>query len=117
MTATDRLREICMALPEAHEEPFGGHTSPCWRVRGKIFAMLGEFEEVVTFKGEPGAQAILVEAHPDTYFVPRYVGHRGWIAVRADAADVDWDELTGLLYASWRMTAPKSVVKAHEAAR
>lgn len=111
-TATDRLRGICMALPEAHEQVFGGHTKPTWRVRGKIVAMMSEHAEVVNFKGQPGAQSILVEAPPGTYFVPQYVGHRGRVAVRADAPDVDWDELANLLYQSWSMTAPKSLQKA-----
>ena len=113
MTPEEHLRGICLGFPEAHEEPFGGHTRPCWRVRGKIFAMLGEFEDVVTFKGAPGAQEILVGARPEMFFVPKYVGHRGWIAARAGHPTVDWDELAGLLYESWRMTVPKSLLKKH----
>ena len=41
-TAVDGLREICLALPEATEKPFGGHTDPTWRVRDKIFAMYSD---------------------------------------------------------------------------
>jgi predicted DNA-binding protein (MmcQ/YjbR family) len=113
--AERRLREICMAFPGAHEEPFGGHTSPCWRVRGKIFAMLSEAQDVVTFKGEPGAQDILVSVRPETFFVPKYVGHRGWVGARLDAPALDWDELAGLLEASYRLTAPRSLLKRHTA--
>ena len=111
MTATDRLREICMAFPEATEEPFGGHTKPTWRVAGKIFAMMSEFVEDVTFKAAPGAQEVLVGARPDLFFVPRYIGHRGWVGLHADHARVDWDETKGLLLESYFLIAPKSLLK------
>ena len=113
LTPTERLRELCMALPEAEEQVFGGHTKPTWRVRTKIFAMMSEFEETVTFKAAPGAQQILVENHPGIYSVPRYVGSKGWVAVRANADDVDWDELSGLLFESYQLIAPKSLLKQH----
>jgi predicted DNA-binding protein (MmcQ/YjbR family) len=44
----------------------------------------------------PGAQETLVDAAPDRFFRPPYVGHRGWIGVYLDVA-VDWDELAGLV--------------------
>ena len=111
-SATERLREICLAFPEAHEDVFGGHTKPTWRVRGKIFAMMSENAEDVTFKAAPGAQDILVGAHPDSYYVPRYVGSKGWVGVHADRDNIDWDELAGLLFESYQMIAPNSVLKA-----
>jgi predicted DNA-binding protein (MmcQ/YjbR family) len=111
-TATEKLRGICLAFPEAEEQEFGGHTKPTWRVRGKIFAMMSEDAEDVTFKAAPGAQAILVEAHPGSYYVPRYVGSKGWIGVHADHKDIDWEELRGLLFESYQLIAPKSVLKA-----
>ena len=109
--ATERLRFICMALPGAEEEPFGGHTAPCWRVKSKLFAMLSEDLTALTIKAQPGAQEVLVGSQPETFFVPRYVGHRGWIGVRLDGS-VDWDAVEGLIFESWAMTAPKAVVKA-----
>ena len=111
-TPTEKLRDICMAFPEAEEQVFGGHTKPTWRVRGKIFAMMSEEVEDVTFKAAPGAQAILVGAHPGSYYVPRYVGSKGWVGVHADRDEVNWDELAGLLFESYQLIAPKSVLKA-----
>ena len=108
---TERLRELCMAFPEAHEQAFGGHTKPTWRVTGKIFAMMEEQREVVWFKAPPGAQAILVEAHPETFFVPPYVGHRGWVGVRTDLPGIEWEELRGLIAESYQMTAPKRLLR------
>ncbi len=107
----EQLRTICMALPEAHEEPFGGHTAPCWRVGSKLFAMLSEDLTELTIKGQPGAQEVLVGSQPETFFVPRYVGHRGWIGLRL-RSELDWDAIEELIFESWAMTAPKAVVKA-----
>ena len=105
-----RLREICLALPEAIEKPFGGHTVPAFRVRDKMFASCMESRPAVTMKAPPGAQEILVGADPETFFLPPYVGSKGWIGVRLDGR-VDWDVLADLVRDSYRMTAPKSLAK------
>ena len=57
----------------------------------------------------PGVQAELVEQEPDRFFVPPYVGHRGWIGVRLDI-DPDWDEVSALLDEAYRHVAPKKLV-------
>jgi predicted DNA-binding protein (MmcQ/YjbR family) len=105
-----RLREICLALPEAVEKPFGGHTAPAFRVRDKMFAGCGERDFVVTMKGAPGAQEVLVGADPDRFFVPAYVGSKGWIGIRLDG-DVDWGTVEDLIRESYRMVAPKLLAK------
>jgi predicted DNA-binding protein (MmcQ/YjbR family) len=106
-----RLRAICLGLPEAEERETWG--DPTWRVRGRIFAMekRGDGRLSVRLKAPDGAQEILTAADPGRFFVPRYVGHRGWIGVRLDGHP-DWDELAALVRQSWRMTAPKRVVAA-----
>lgn len=106
-TPTERLRAICLAFPEAQEQAFGGHTKPTWRVNGKIFALMEEQRDAVWFKAPPGGQAILIDVHPDTFFVPPYMGKNGWVGVRADSPDIDWDELHGLIAESYRLIAPK----------
>jgi hypothetical protein len=110
--AIDRVRAVCLALPEAIEKPFGGHTDPAFRVRDKIFAVVSRpFEHVsLSCKGEPGAQDILVGADPERYFRPPYTGHRGWVGVRLDLP-IDWDVSEELIRDSYRMTAPKSLAK------
>jgi hypothetical protein len=60
----------------------------------------------VWLKAAPGGQEVLVAADPARFFVPPYVGHRGWIGVRLDAAH-DWEELAALVTASYRLIAPK----------
>ncbi len=108
MDTVEHIREICMAFPEAAEKPFGGHVSPSFRVRDKIFATINEAQTEVTCKAPPGAQGVLVNANPARFFVPKYVGHQGWVGIRLEAA-VDWDELAGLLAESYAMTAPKGL--------
>jgi len=104
-----RLRDLCLALPETAEQETWGN--PTYRVRGKIFAMTkrGDGRHSVWCKARPGAQQVLTGDDPARFFVPLppYVGHRGWIGIRLDDEGVDWEELTDLVTASYRMTAPK----------
>ncbi len=104
--ALTRLRGICLGLPEATEG--AGVGNPSFRVRDKIFAMQHGLEGRPTMwcKAPRGAQEVLVQAAPDRFFVPPYVGHHGWIGVRLDA-ELDWDEIADLVEDSYRMTAPK----------
>ena len=101
-----RVREICLALPEAEERPFGGHTAPAFRVRDKLFLMTSEDGSTMNMKARPGIQEALVGDDPTRFFVPRYTGHNGWIGVRLDV-NHDWDEIRDLIEESYRMTAPK----------
>ncbi len=104
--AVERVREICLALPEAVEKSFGGHTSPAFRVRDKMFVMVSEDRTSMTFKGAAGVQEALVAGDPARFYVPRYVGSKGWVGARLDIAQ-DWDEIAELLVDSYRMVAPR----------
>lgn len=107
--ALERLRAICLALPEATEKLTWEET-PTFRVRDKIFAMYStdhrDGRVSMWCKAPPGAQEALVGSDPERFFVPPYVGHNGWIGVRFDVA-VDWDEVGELATESYEMTAPK----------
>ncbi len=105
-TVLNRIRELCLALPEAEEKPFGGHTAPSFRVRDKLFVMTSEDGTFMTCKARPGVQQALVSSDPERFFVPAYVGHKGWIGARLDVRQ-DWDEIAELIEESYRMTAPK----------
>jgi predicted DNA-binding protein (MmcQ/YjbR family) len=102
----ERLRKVCLALPEATEQETWGH--PTFRVRDKIFAACGGEEAglSMTCKAPSGAQEVLVAADPERFFRPAYVGHRGWVGARLDRR-VDWDQIADLVEESYRMTAPK----------
>jgi hypothetical protein len=56
----------------------------------------------------PGAQQALVESDPQRFFVPPYVGGRGWLGVYLDVAGVDWDEISELVEDAYRMVAPRT---------
>ena len=103
MAALDRLRAICLALPEAAEKETW--EIPTFRVRDKIFAMAHD-TGTVWCKAPHGVQAILMEAAPERFFAPPYVGPKGWIGVRLGRG-VDWSEVDALIRRSYRMTAPK----------
>jgi hypothetical protein len=66
--AEQRIREICLGLPEAVEEPFGGHSAPSYRVRGKLFVMTSEDGGYITLKAGPGVQEALVTSDPGRFF-------------------------------------------------
>ena len=105
----ERLRGICLALPEATEKEAWG--DPTWRVRDHIFAMQkGNFEggrPSLWFKAPPGEQDVLVGSGPGRFFVPGYVGHKGWVGIHLDTDRVDWEELGELVEDSYRLIAPK----------
>jgi predicted DNA-binding protein (MmcQ/YjbR family) len=104
--AVEWVRQICLALPEAAEKSFGGHTSPAFRVRDKMFAVISEDRTSMTFKGAAGVQEALVAGDPGRFYVPPYVGAKGWVGARLDVGQ-DWDEIAELLVDSYRMIAPK----------
>lgn len=108
----DRLREICLALPETTEK-VSWESTPTFRVRDKIFAMQTTNDGRVSMwcKAEEGGQEILVGADPERFFVPPYVGHRGWIGINLDRG-TDWAQVTALVEESYRMTAPKRLLAA-----
>ncbi|HVO28344.1 MAG TPA: MmcQ/YjbR family DNA-binding protein [Candidatus Margulisiibacteriota bacterium] len=114
-----RLREICLALPEATEKEAWGECT--FRVGGKMFAMTdnhhhGSEHCSVWVKAPPMVQEILVGADPQRFFKPPYVGHKGWVGVRLDVKNVDWKELAGILEDGYQMSAPKRLAKLRSSA-
>jgi predicted DNA-binding protein (MmcQ/YjbR family) len=105
-TPIDRVRAVCLPLPEVEERPFGGHTAPAWRVRDKLFVMTGEDGTSMTCKCDRGVNAILVGDDPERFFLPKYVASKGWVGIRL-GIDHDWDEIAELIKESYRLIAPK----------
>jgi hypothetical protein len=114
----DRLRAICLALPETTERL--SHGAPTFFVRGKKTVATftddhhGDGRVAIWCPAPPGVQADLVEQEPKRFFVPAYVGHLGWLGVRLDV-DVDWDEVAGIVGDAFRLVAPKRLVAEWEA--
>ena len=102
----DRLRAICLALPEAPEGD--GVGSPSFRVRDKIFAMQHPMNERPSMwcKAPHGVQEILIGSDAERFFIPPYVGQYGWVGLWLDN-DIDWEHVVELVEESYRMTASK----------
>jgi hypothetical protein len=110
-----KLREICLALPETTERP--SHGAPTFFVRAKrAFLMVltnhhGDGRFAIWCAAPDGMQKMLVEADPERFFVPPYVGHRGWLGVRLDR-ELNWNELAGIAEDAYAEVAPARLVEA-----
>ena len=114
----ERIRKTCLALPEAVEKSFGGHVSPGFRVRDKLFVVISEDRSYMTLKAPEGVQRILVNSDGERFFVPPYVGSKGWVGVRIALKEApNWDEVAEMIYESYCLTAPKRLVARLEAER
>jgi hypothetical protein len=112
--ATERVRALCLALPETSERL--SHGAPTFFVRGKkAFTMVlddhhGDGIFGLWAAAPPGNQELLVSANADRFFRPPYVGHRGWLGVRLNDG-VDWDELEGIVEDAFASVAPAKLVE------
>lgn len=110
-----KLREICLALPETTERL--SHGAPTFFVRGKrAFLMLltdhhGDGRFAIWCAAPQGIQQMLVEADPERFFVPPYVGHRGWLGMRLDGR-FEWDEVAGIAEDAYAEVAPPKLLNA-----
>jgi hypothetical protein len=110
----ERVRELCLGLPEVVERP--SHGSPAWFVRGKkTFVMYlddhhGDGRLALWCAAPEGMQEALVGGEPEHYFRPPYVGHRGWIGVNLNRG-LDWNEIAGAIEDAYATVAPTSLVE------
>jgi hypothetical protein len=115
-----RLRQLCLALPETSERL--SHGAPTFFVRAKrAFVMVltdhhGDGRFAIWCAAPTGLQQMLIEADPERFFVPPYVGHRGWLGFRLDRA-LDWDELAGIVEDAYAEVAPPKLVEAARGGR
>jgi hypothetical protein len=108
--ALDRLTKICLALPEAERERESRHAT--FRVRKKVFAYFldnhhGDGMVAACVKGDKRAHARLIKSEPARFFLPAYIGPRGYLGVRLDKGRVDWQDVGERVSASYRAVAPK----------
>ncbi len=112
-SALRRVRELCLGLPETSERLSHGH--PAFFIDGKkTFVMYldnhhGDGRLAIWCAAPEEMQALLVGADPERFFVPPYVGHRGWLGVRLDRG-VEWDEIAGFVEDAYLTIAPKRLV-------
>jgi hypothetical protein len=108
----ERLRQLCLALPEVTERP--SHGEPAFFVRDrKTFVTYADHhhdDRLAFWCAAPMEfQRMLVGAEPDRFFVPPYVGQRGWLGVYLDVP-VDWDEIRSIVEGAYRAIAPRRLV-------
>lgn len=117
-TAEERLKRvsaICLNLPETTRKVTGHHVA--FDIRKKTFAYFldnhhGDGMVGLVCKVLPGDNTALIAANPAKFYMPAYVGPRGWVGLRLDAGRVNWSEAAELIRHSYLMTAPKKLAEA-----
>ena len=105
-----RLTRICLALPEAAREVCGKHAQ--FLVRKRTFAYFmndhhGDGIVSVACSTLAGDNTALAASQPERFYLPAYIGSRGWVALRLDVGPIDWDEVKELVTLSYLRAAPK----------
>ena len=105
-----QVSKIGLALPEASRECHGDHAA--FIVRKKKFAYFlndhhGDGIVSVCFRTETGQGQALLATEPARFYSPAYIGPRGWIGLRMDIGEIDWEEVTEFITESHRLAAPK----------
>jgi len=113
-----RLVKICEAFPEVNVEA-AGETHLAFRIRKRIFAYYGfdhHGDGIIAFtcKSNLSEQRRLVKDDPDSFFVPAYLGSKGWVAIRLDLDEVDWETVAELARRAYQDVAPRKLAAAIE---
>jgi len=115
----DRISEFCLAFPEAERAVHGRHAD--FRVRKKPFAYFlddhhGDGIVSVCCRSELGENVDRAGRDPDRFYLPAYIGKRGWFGIRLDHDRIDWNDVERAIEHSWRLAASKGLVARHERA-
>jgi hypothetical protein len=107
----ERVRQLCLALPEASERL--SHGEPTFFLNKKVFAMFANKHHndghiAVWLPAPSGFQSALIEAQPEIYFKPPYVGGRGWIGIELDR--ISDEDLRFHIQTAWELVAPKRLL-------
>jgi len=107
------VREACLWLPETEEAL--SHGSPTFKVRGKTFAMYlvnhhGDGRIALWLSAPAGAQGLYTREEPKHFFVPPYVGHRGWLGMRLDKG-ISWKRVAKLVREAYEHVAPAALAR------
>ena len=108
-----RLVKICESFPEVSVE-VAGESHLAFRIRKRIFAYYlfdhhGDGIIAFTCKSSMSEQRRLVKDDPSSFFVPAYLGSKGWIAIRLDLGEVDWDTVSELARQAYQELAPRKL--------
>ena len=107
----ERVRQVCLALPETSERL--SHGEPTFFLHKKVFAMFANNHHdhghvAVWLPAPSGFQSALIEAQPEIYFKPPYVGERGWIGIELDR--IGDEDLRFHIQTAWELLAPKRLL-------
>jgi predicted DNA-binding protein (MmcQ/YjbR family) len=110
----EKLSDICVALPEVERRDVNGHAD--YRVRGKVFAYFlnnhhGDNIVSVCCKSALGENVDRASREPARFYLPPYIGPRGWFGLRLDGEAIDWSEVRNLVELSYRLVAPKRLMR------
>ena len=116
----NQLIRLCAALPEVSVEPAGEHLAI--RIRRKTMAWYqfdhhGDGMISLVCKSSPAAQRRWIRTDTETFFVPDYLGARGWLGIRLDLAEVDWEAVAELLTNAYQSLAPRKLAAEVDARR
>ena len=112
-----RLTELCIALPEVVRAIHGDHAD--FRVRKKVFAYFlnnhhGDGIVSVCCKSALGENVDRAGSEPERFYLPAYIGPRGWFGLRLDRGRINWKEVENILELSYCLAAPKTLAKVVE---
>lgn len=111
MNLIDRVRRLCLALPEAFEVEAWDH--PTFRVgsgRGKMFCIAADDGSSIRLKADPLEREALL-AHGDRFYTPPYVGAKGWVGIQLDHPGTDWEEVAELIATGYCLVAPRRLAQ------
>ncbi|HAJ75458.1 MAG TPA: hypothetical protein DCM64_03285 [Gammaproteobacteria bacterium] len=114
MNINDAVRLVCLSFPEAEEKE--SHSMGSFKVRGKTFASYainhhGDGRVALWLEAPAGSQAWHTQMVPETYFVPPYVGSKGWLGVKLNR-NLGWDRIAQRVQEAYEQVAPAELVKA-----
>ncbi len=110
----EKLRSICLALPEAREIEAWGH--PTFRAGKKMFAAFGELEGIRSLGLNVGFDRQEQLLKDERFFPTPYAARLGWVSLRFDRKKMNWNEIRALLHEAYRQTANKRMLKALDGA-
>jgi len=114
----EKVSAICMKLPQVERKQGGDYAD--FRVRGKVFCYFldnhhGDGIVAVCCKTALGENVDRVLREPTRYYLPAYIGPRGWFGLRLDLPAIDWRKVTAAIESSYRLAAPQKLLQAWDA--
>ena len=111
----ERVSELCLALSETDTKL--SHGQPAFSVAGRMFAYFSDNHHndgrtaVLLKTSGSEEQEMLIESDPELYYRPPYIGPSGWIGLRLDRGDPDWDHVADRIAQSWELAAPRRLLE------